>query len=290
MSYAQLDEHFDEHPKFAALELEHFGLMACAIAYCNRLLTDGFVATKAVRGFGASGKGPKVADQLVAAGIWEKVDGGYRVVGFLDHNPSRVTVLSRREDARLRKERSRNAGVTPPVTVDVTRDKTRDEHDPSRVSHDATALHCTADPDPQAEPPKPPEGAEPAPKLGTKRKRRTAIQADWKPGATLVAQAETLGLDVDLVIRDFVNFWLSEAKPKGDWERTFANNLDRIMATDTLFRRFKSTKPKPTPRREPAEPVTYDPPPAGFAEALANLKNPNERIIAEALGTEEPAA
>ncbi len=104
MSYAQLDEHFDEHPKYQNLELEHFGLMACGISYCNRLLTDGKIPMKVVRGFGASGRGVEIAEELVAAGVWSLSVAGYEIVGFLDHNPSRAKVLARREAERARKE------------------------------------------------------------------------------------------------------------------------------------------------------------------------------------------
>lgn len=108
MAYAQLDIHFDEHPSHADLELEHLGLMACAIAHCNRLLTDGFVSDKAVRGFGASGRGHKVAAKLVASGKWDKVDGGFSIVGYLDWNPSKADV-----EARLvrKQEAGRLAGI-----------------------------------------------------------------------------------------------------------------------------------------------------------------------------------
>lgn len=111
--YAPLDVHFDEHPKFATLPLEAFGLMACAIAYCNRVLTDGFVPEKTVRGFGSDGRGPKVAAALVDLGIWARVDGGYSIVGYLDHNPSRADIEKKRSDAKKRAEYSRRRRSTP---------------------------------------------------------------------------------------------------------------------------------------------------------------------------------
>lgn len=114
MSYAPLDVHFDEHPKYEELELEHFGLMACAIAYCNRNLTDGKVSFTAVRRFGKSMKGPKLAKRLVELGIWRDVDSGWEIVGFLDHNPSRAEVMARREESRVRKQRQRR-GSTPDI-------------------------------------------------------------------------------------------------------------------------------------------------------------------------------
>jgi hypothetical protein len=94
--HTRLDIHFDEHPSNAELELEHLGLQACAVSYCNRNLTDGFVSDRAVRGFGKSGKAPKVAMQMVKLGKWERIEGGYQIIGFLDWNPSKVEVLARR--------------------------------------------------------------------------------------------------------------------------------------------------------------------------------------------------
>lgn len=124
MAYAPLDEHFDEHPKYEELELEHFGLMACAIAYCTRNLTDGKVSYAAVRKFGRTMKGVRLAKKLVDLGIWREVDGGWEIVGFLDHNPSRAEVLAKREDARRRKDAYRKSrpgdrppDVPPPVPM-----------------------------------------------------------------------------------------------------------------------------------------------------------------------------
>ena len=234
MSYAQLDEHFDEHPKFAALELEHFGLMACAIAYCNRLLTDGFVPTRAVRGFGASGKGVKLAARLVEAGIWLEVDGGYGVRGFLDHNPSRVTVLARRESVRARKERSRDAAVTPSVTADVTRDKTRDGRVTSRGSHVATSLHCTTNQ--ETDPPLPsvaaPVGANTS--AGGPRQRRKPETAAPRLSEPVAAWAETWSLPTEHP--EFSRF-LSHHQAKEslfrDWAaawRTWLGNAEKYAA------------------------------------------------------------
>jgi hypothetical protein len=95
--YVKLDAHFDEHPSHADLELEHFGLIACALAYCLRNLTDGHLPLKSVRGFGKSGKGIKVADQLVGLGKWTRSESGYQITDYLQHNPSRAEVLAKRE-------------------------------------------------------------------------------------------------------------------------------------------------------------------------------------------------
>jgi len=113
MPYARIDDRWDEHPKFVDLDLAAFGLMACAIVYSNRQLTDGFIPDKAVRSFGACGKGPKIAERLVAAGIWIRVDAGYEIVGFLDHNFSRAEVEAKRASDRNRKRPAKDSARNP---------------------------------------------------------------------------------------------------------------------------------------------------------------------------------
>jgi hypothetical protein len=158
MAYAPLDEHFDEHPKYEPLELEHFGLMACAIAYCNRNLTDGKVTFKAVRAFGRSMKGPRLAKKLVAMGIWRDTSEGWEIVGYLDHNPSREYVLAKREAERVRKGNYRKgpgpaaavpagpaAGQAPGQPAGQDAGQIRPSHGVSlaRAPAPARPIHCT---------------------------------------------------------------------------------------------------------------------------------------------------
>lgn len=93
--FAPLGVHFDEHPKYAELDLAHLGLIACAITYANRNLTDGVIPRKAVRGFGADGGGEAAASRLVELGIWEATETGFLIVGYLDHNQSKAQVEAR---------------------------------------------------------------------------------------------------------------------------------------------------------------------------------------------------
>jgi len=98
MTYVQIDDSIYDHPKYADLELEHIGLIVCGVTYCNRHLTDGFVPAAVVRRFGSSGKGTRYVAALVAKGLWREVDGGYEIVGYLDHNAPREEVLRRRAE------------------------------------------------------------------------------------------------------------------------------------------------------------------------------------------------
>jgi hypothetical protein len=96
MSYAPLDDHFDEHPKLVSLDAAEMGVIACAITYATRNLSDGRVPRVwPERRFGR--QGPKLVKHLVDLGIWSvRPDGDFEIVGFLDHNPSRADVLAKR--------------------------------------------------------------------------------------------------------------------------------------------------------------------------------------------------
>ena len=82
-------------------------LWACAIAYCNRQLTDGIVPAEALGTMG-SFKTPvrRLADALVHVGLFDQATDGYIVHDYLRHNPDRVTVQQRKRDAADRSYRA----------------------------------------------------------------------------------------------------------------------------------------------------------------------------------------
>ncbi len=101
-----------------------------AIAYCAEQLTDGFVPYGIVRVLAAPmqdyaydppmpqgalcGPGPvhespeDLADRLVLANLWEEVEGGWQIVNYLKHQPSRAEVEARKQQAR---EAGRKGGL-----------------------------------------------------------------------------------------------------------------------------------------------------------------------------------
>lgn len=54
-----------------------------------------------------------LAAELVTAGIWKRVKGGYQFVGWLDDNPSKEQVEKDREAARKRMAKLRSGEVRP---------------------------------------------------------------------------------------------------------------------------------------------------------------------------------
>ena len=108
MAFVKLDDQIAHHPKVLRAGAEAAWLWACAIAYCNRQLTDGYVPAAALATMGAFRTSPKrLAAVLVSVELFEVDGDGYRVHDYLSHNPDRVTVQQRMRDASDRKSRSR---------------------------------------------------------------------------------------------------------------------------------------------------------------------------------------
>lgn len=117
MAWAKVDDQIAHHPKILAAGPVASWLWVCSLAYCNKYLTNGFIPTAALVTLGSVPNVQKWAAHLVTVGLWELVDGGYRVHDFHDHNPTAADVRQKRTDERerLRQLRTRD----PPRTKHV---------------------------------------------------------------------------------------------------------------------------------------------------------------------------
>ena len=126
MTWVRIDEEFYQHPKVAAAGPLALALQVAALCYCNRNLTDGFIPWGVARSLlsweflrpaeADDARGPKVykvsvccgmsgddvtsdfvTDLMCESGLWEQVDGGFRVHDYLDYQPSKAEVLQMRE-------------------------------------------------------------------------------------------------------------------------------------------------------------------------------------------------
>lgn len=202
--YAQLPADFDEAPRLVDLELDELGFLACGLSYSCRHTTNGHLPTKAVRAFGRSGRGARVAARLVSKGRLSVVAGGFEIVDYLTPDcwgqPSRTDVDARREGVRARKEaqRKREAGASTSaaVTPSVTRDVTRESHALS------TSLHSTRT-DLQIRPP--PAAASAQPQLQPQRGVREAVCVEAETAEALTAEAspESIAVATTHVARVF---------------------------------------------------------------------------------------
>lgn len=103
MTWAKLDDRFHSHPKVLRAGYAAAGLYAMGLSYAACHETDGelpedFLQKPIAR---------RLANQLVAIGLWERIDGGYLIPDFLDFNPSREALTERRKVERERIRRRR---------------------------------------------------------------------------------------------------------------------------------------------------------------------------------------
>jgi hypothetical protein len=102
MPYGRLDDGLYDHPKVDELgrdRLACIGLWVLCISWSNRHLTDGYVPSDRI---GRLGGTKAQAMKLVAVGLLDLLSEGYRIHDFLDFNPSKADVESKRKSDRTR--------------------------------------------------------------------------------------------------------------------------------------------------------------------------------------------
>jgi len=108
MSWAKLDDRSNEHRKQHKAGAEACWLWACGLMYANRQpARDGFIPDTMIRLLFPFKKPERLAERLVAAGLWDKVDGGWVVHDFTFWNKTKEQVEQDREAARERMRRVR---------------------------------------------------------------------------------------------------------------------------------------------------------------------------------------
>lgn len=139
MTWVRVDDAFYDHEKFATVTALGIAMWVTGLAYCNRNLTDGFIPLNKAKTlvncdglgvlYGMSGEDATPlhgADELVAAGLWAAEDMGFRVVDYLDYQPSKERIKADRQANAMRQAKWResngdrngvsNAPVTPAPT------------------------------------------------------------------------------------------------------------------------------------------------------------------------------
>lgn len=103
LPWIRLDTALPDHPKILALVDSHKEGRAtafvhiCAMAYCGRHGTDGFLPREAL---------PRVngrtadADRLVEVGLWLKEEGGWSINGWSEYQQSDASTQARSARAR----------------------------------------------------------------------------------------------------------------------------------------------------------------------------------------------
>src|SRR3990167_2779335 len=107
--WSRVDDNLPHHPKFVKAGPVASLLWVCGNCYCNRYLTDGFIAEEALATLGCVPRVHSYAKKLTRIGLWNVVAGGYQVHHFHDHNPLAADVKAKREWDRLRKQAAESA-------------------------------------------------------------------------------------------------------------------------------------------------------------------------------------
>ena len=114
MSWVKVDDQMPRHPKLLSLGRDRLvcqGVWLDGMCYASGYLTDGFIPSAALE------KGSeRYARRLVEVGLWERVEGGYRIHDYHDYQPTRAAVTESRKKNADRQSRHRN-GVTNDVTT-----------------------------------------------------------------------------------------------------------------------------------------------------------------------------
>jgi hypothetical protein len=142
MNYAKLYVDVYTHPKFIKAGFEASGYWMHALAYLrHQESSDGFLSeeTITVPLIAKKAQCKRLCEELVAAGLFRKVEGGYVLLRYAERNETKADILLAKAAARERKSRSRHRAAgsarvsdsqpsAPMAAMDVTRDTVTSGH------------------------------------------------------------------------------------------------------------------------------------------------------------------
>lgn len=231
MPWFKVDDKFHSHPKVMELTPSAVGLWTLAGAWCADYLTDGFIRKGQIRRLGGS---EEESQQLVDAGLWEPVEGGWQFRDWHEYQPTADSVKQGRDDksrggrlsAHNRWHKGKGKSVADCEYCDSSTYKTS-YSSPISDRWDTPWDSDAPVPEPVPEVPKGTSSPKP-PK--PRKKPETSIPDDWTPtdahktkahekGVDLHQQAEAFRLHAETHDRRCVNWnsafsmWLSKARP-----------------------------------------------------------------------------
>lgn len=96
MPWVRLDDRFPSHRKVALLSDRAFRLYVSALCWSSENLTEGKVLDRELALVAHVRSARKAAADLEAAGLWDRVTGGWVIHDYLEYNPDRAKVKSER--------------------------------------------------------------------------------------------------------------------------------------------------------------------------------------------------
>lgn len=112
MAWVKLDDQAPRNAKLLKAGPAAAWMWVCGIAHCQAHMSEGFIADIAIPMVGITGaaRSLKLADVLVKCGLFDRVDGGYLVHDYLDHNETREEALARKTSLAAKRAASGRAG------------------------------------------------------------------------------------------------------------------------------------------------------------------------------------
>lgn len=98
MAWVKIDDQAPRNAKLRRAGPSAAWMWVCGIAHCQAQMTGGFIPDISVPDVGVQGTGRsrKLAEVLVTCGLFERVDGGYMVHDYLEHNATREEAIARK--------------------------------------------------------------------------------------------------------------------------------------------------------------------------------------------------
>lgn len=168
MGWAKFDDRFPSNRKVRPLSDAGFRLDVSAICWCSEQLTDGRIARDELAQVSDVRQPGKAATELVRRGRWHLAgqgcgtdacptgegDDGWQIHDYLVYNPTKATVLARRDADNRRKRAPGPSGTPPPTPNALQPDSDRkgtgirkdSERNPAGVRADASRALPRPDP------------------------------------------------------------------------------------------------------------------------------------------------
>lgn len=97
MGWVRIDDQAPRNRKLIKAGPSACWLWVCGIAHCQAQLSDGFIAEEVLPMIGVLGAARcrQLAETLIGVGLFDRVDGGYQIHDYHDHNWTKEEAIER---------------------------------------------------------------------------------------------------------------------------------------------------------------------------------------------------